>query len=149
MDRQTLRVCRPLLWSLYFHWSYILKDIEKLFYWFIPLFIVEFVFTGMVSGFLSEIVKAAGGKDSKLSWLLTATEMTPIQALGYFTALKSWLSLITQFVVGVWLFFSARKNGAKPVLWGLFGCMTGVLAIAIYYLALITESQRNGSPSKI
>jgi len=142
------RAPTPVVGVMFF-WRVVLKDFEKLLYWFIPLFLIEYFFTSGASWFLAEIAKDMAGTQSKVSAFLKQSGITPMVAMAYLSAIKSWLYLATKIAVGVWLFFAARKFNSNSFIWAIFGGVTGVLAIAVFYLVLIYEREATiGAPSK-
>ena len=57
----------------------------------------------------------------------------------FYPAIKPFLSFATKLLVSVWLYNEAKVYTSKPFHWAFFGAVSGVLAIAIFYLVLIFD----------
>lgn len=58
-----------------------------------------------------------------------------------------WMSRLLaeadNLVVGIWLYFRAKENRYRPVLWLLFGFMVSLLGALLYLVIRVHESNAN------
>ena len=92
----------------------IIKEIEKLIYWYIPALFIANILGALVSA----EVKAT--KDITLS-------------LSYALMGSSWLiQSIDNIVIAIWLFFFTKKLNEKYILWALFGLVAHIFAVVTF-----------------
>ncbi len=118
-----------------------MQEIEKFLIWFVPLFVLEYLVQGTTSVFLMEAVTDQM-KDNPESW-------SSGSLVYFFTAIKPLLSFATKLLVGIWLYYEAKKFTPKPFYWAFFGAVSGVIVIAIFYLVRIYDYHKTLVNEKI
>ena len=58
-------------------------------------------------------------------------------------AVRAILHLLVSIVVAVWLFRLAKRDGAAPWVWAMFGLFFSVLAAVLYFALQVYERLRN------
>jgi len=118
-----------------------MKDIEKFLIWFVPLFFLEYIFQGTASVFIAEAF--SGYLNDNTDNLFSDS------LLYFFMAIKPFLSFATKLLVSVWLYHQAKAYTIKPFHWAFFGVVSGVVAIAIFYLVRIYDFNQPSLNEKI
>jgi ABC-type methionine transport system permease subunit len=100
------------------------KEIEKLLYWYIPIFIISSVLSSTIATY----VKSFNGE--------------PIALTSVVIMLSMFIGFLDNIVVGVWLYFIAKKYNQKYILWSLFGFVANIFG-AVLFIALYIYEESN------
>jgi len=103
------------------------KEIEKLAIWYIPVSIAMILATSAYSSYFRHIASGEGA--------------TVGSTIAFFAGIPALIQMADNIVVGIWLFFLARREGARPMLWLLFGLFAHLFAAVIYIALRLYEAQ--------
>lgn len=101
------------------------KEIEKLLYWYIPMFIIS----STVSSSIITYVKSFNGE--------------PIELTSVVIILSIFIKHLGNIVVGIWLYFIAKKYKQKYILWSLFGFVANIFGAVLFIALYIYEKSNN------
>jgi hypothetical protein len=57
------------------------------------------------------------------------------------TSARSFLSMIVNLAIGIWLFIQAKENNNRPWIWLLFGMIYGLIAPVLFFILTAHESE--------
>lgn len=102
------------------------KDLETLIVWYVPIAIVTFIISGILSGYFYSITGDTVTLGTKVSFVAWANQI---------------FSYADNLVVGIWLFNIRRRANDRPFIWAAFGLITHFFAVTIYICTLIYEQK--------
>jgi len=100
------------------------KEIEKLLYWYIPMFIISNIAASIIGTF----IKSFNGE--------------PIALTSLLVILSIFIGHLGNIVVGIWLYFIAKKYNQNYILWSLFGFVANIFG-AVLFIALYIYEESN------
>ncbi len=106
------------------------KEIEKLIYWYIPVYIIGY----FVASVLAVYYKAIPNSESTLV------------AIGLIVTY--FANHLPNFVIAIWLYNIAKQTNQKYILWTLFGLVAHLFAVVIFIALNIVEEKFNFSKEK-
>ena len=104
------------------------KEIESLAIWYIPAFIFVSIMGALFSGYLKDMMEYGAA--------------TPGSTFAFLSAIGSFINLIDNLVVGVWLYLRGKKDGGRVILWFFFGVVANFYAALMYIGLKIYEQQK-------
>jgi len=110
------------------------KEIETLATWYIPAMILMLIASGLYTGYFNAV--------------LSNDQASIGTTLSFLTLVPALIKLTDNIVIAVWLYFMAKKEGGRKVLWLLFGLVAHLLAAIIYIGLRIYEQQAFNNPLK-
>ena len=99
------------------------REIEKLIYWYVPVYIIGY-FIGSV---FSTYYKAIPSSEMELTALGLA--------MTYFT------SNLQNIVIAIWLYNISKKSNQKYIIWALFGLVAHLYAAIIFIILNLLEGR--------
>jgi hypothetical protein len=106
------------------------REVEKLLYWYIPIFLIA-SFAGSVIG---TFLKSMNGM--------------PMWLASLFVWISMFISHLHHFVIAIWLYFLAKKMNQKYMLWTLFGLTAHVLAAIVFLVLYLLDEKKTKSIEK-
>ena len=107
------------------------KEIETLLIWYIPVHIAAIIVDLLMTSTLAHEVGSVLGEGAPLS--LT---------LSFFPGITRLIGFADNLVVGIWLFFQAKRGDGRNALWFLFGLFAHLFAAIIYIGLTLFEQQK-------
>jgi ABC-type spermidine/putrescine transport system permease subunit II len=107
------------------------KEIEKLIYWYVPVYIVGYFLASATLVFYKAI------PSSEME--LTALGL----AMTYFT------KNLPSVVIAIWIYQVAKKTNQKYILWTLFGLVAHIFAAIAFIVLNVLEGKFNISKEKL
>jgi hypothetical protein len=56
--------------------------------------------------------------------------------------------LLTRLAVGLWLYYTAQRDGHSPMVWAAFGVVFSLLAAILYFLLRVLASDPRSAPAR-
>ena len=117
------------------------QEVEKLLLWLIPLIAISTVAETAITNFVLEMVSNMRGGVKSMpiepSWIDLHF------SLGEQVAIANWAKLlpmfVVQFVIGVWLFFQAKRTNSNRWVWFFAGLLLKYWALALFLLTQIVD----------
>ena len=119
-----------------------MKDIENLIKWFFPFYIIHAIVEYLLGYMLSNSLGAHGKKSEVVGSVIEQIGISAGEFVGWLTFIIPIFERFENVVVAVWLYFVVRKNGDNSFLWAIFGIVSGLMAIVIYYIVKIYLQQK-------
>ena len=108
------------------------KEIETLLIWYIPVHIAAIIVDLLMTSTLAHEVGSVLGDGAPLSLTLSC-----------FPGITRLIGFAYNLVVGIWLFFQAKRGGdGRKALWFLFGLFAHLFAAIIYIGLTLFEQQK-------
>jgi len=107
------------------------KEIETLAIWFIPVYIAVLIVNVLMTSFLDRGFDVILGEGAPLSIRLSS-----------YLHIMRLTGFADNLVVGIWLFFQAKKRDGRKALWFLFGLFAHLFAAIIYVVLTLFEEQK-------
>lgn len=100
------------------------KDVEKLIYWYIPIYIFVWIFSIFFTSYLK-------------------TFHTPAPDLiAYVLFPAGWImKYLDNIVIAIWIYSTTKKTNQKYILWSLFGLVAHLFAVVIYLVIIVIEKK--------
>jgi len=99
----------------------LIKEIEKLIYWYIPTLLISSILGFVISG------RMKGLDDTAL-------------LISYGAVLSNWfIHSADNIVIAIWLYFLTKKLNEKYILWALFGLVAHIFAVVIFLVIKLLE----------
>ena len=99
------------------------KEIEKLIYWYVPVYIIGYFLAYVLIVYYKAIPESAAA--------LTAIGL----AMTYFA------NHLPNFVIAIWLYNVAKQSNQKYILWTLFGLVAHLFAVVIFVALNVLENK--------
>jgi hypothetical protein len=109
------------------------KEIETLAIWYIPVCIAALILNVLMISTLEHSFAPVVGEGAPLSIGLSFSSFMRITTL---------IGFGDNLVVGVWLFFQAKRRDGRKALWFLFGLFAHLFAAIIYIGLTLFEQER-------
>lgn len=104
------------------------KEIESLALWYIPVFVIVSIFSAFYSGYVKDLIELG--------------QATPGMTFSLLAVVSSFIGLIDNIVVGIWLYIRGKNDDGKAILWLFFGVVAHFYAALIYIGLKIYEQQK-------
>jgi len=108
------------------------KEIETLAIWYIPVMIIMVIASGLYAGYFKEI--------------LSSGQTSIGSTLSFLALVPALIKLADNVVIAIWLYFMAKKEGGRTLLWFLFGVVAHLFAAIIYIGLRLYEQQAFNNP---
>jgi len=108
------------------------KEIETLAIWYIPVMIIMVIASGLYAGYFKGI--------------LSSGQTSIGSTLSFLTLVPALIKLADNVVIAIWLYFMAKKEGGRTLLWFLFGVVAHLFAAIIYIGLRLYEQQASNNP---
>ena len=108
------------------------KEIETLATWYIPVSIVAFIVSVLMTSTLAHEFGSVFGEGSPSS----------IIRLYFLPGITRLIGFADNLVVGIWLFFQVKRGDGRKALWFLFGLFAHLFAAIIYIGLTLFEQQK-------
>lgn len=119
-----------------------MKDIEKLIKWFIPIYVIHFFVEYSLGYMLSNSLGAHVKPNKLVDAIIEYSGLGLGDLVGWLTTIIPIFERLDNAVIAVWLYFLARKNGDRRMLWAAFGIISGLFSVVIYYVIKIYYKQK-------